>query len=74
MRQYTIEYKLHSADKVRTAIVTAMNKSNAYYKSRYEVIPKRENGEAVYSLWVAGYTDKNNKFHRFINTFEGNPF
>lgn len=71
MKQYTVKYKLHQYGEVKTAVVTAMNKSNAYYKSKYEVIPERE-GEQVYSLWVHAVTHQNGNYQTF-NTFEGKP-
>lgn len=69
---YTIEYKMHSADKVRHCIVEAKNKAQAYDKAAYEVIPKEE-GQIPYSAWVKRVTYQNGNTREF-NTFEGNPY
>lgn len=69
---YHIEYKLHSADKIRSLDIVAKNKADAYDKAVYEAIPDREK-EMPYSAWLVSVTYNNGNYRRF-NNFEGNPY
>lgn len=69
---YHIEYKLHSADKVRNLDVVAKNKAEAYDKATYEAIPEKE-GTLPYSSWMVSVTYQNGNYRRF-NNFEGNAY
>ena len=70
---YTVEYKMHSADKVRSIDVIATSKGDAWDTATWIAIPNRHNGEYAYSSWVASVKYKSGNTRRF-NTFEGNPF
>lgn len=72
MKHYTVEYKLHSADKVRFICVPASNKADAYDKATYEAIPEKE-GYTPYSSWVSAVTYNNGNYRTF-NNFEGNAY
>lgn len=72
MKHYTIEYKMYSADEVRTTWVLARTKEDAHDVATYVRIPK-ETGSVPYSAWVAGVTCQNGNYKRF-NTFEGKPY
>ena len=71
-KAYTVEYKLYSADYVRSVQIFANSKAVAYDLAYYDVIPTLHE-YAPYSAWVASVTYKNGNYKRF-NTFEGNPY
>lgn len=72
MKAYTVEYKMHSADKVREISLLARTKEDAWDRATFEDIPAKE-GSCPYSSWVYSVTYQNGNYHRF-NTFEGNPY
>ena len=72
MKAYTVEYKMHPADKLKFVTVLAKSKEDAWEKATYEAIPERE-GTMPYSSWTAAVTYQNGNYRQF-NTFEGKPF
>ena len=72
MNAYTVEYKLHSADRVRRISFLAKNKAYSWDRAAYEEIPKAT-GEYPYSAWVHSVTYQNGNCRRF-NTHEGKPY
>lgn len=68
---YTVQYKLHMADKVHNIDVIAKNKADAYDKAVYEELYRRK--EFPYSAWVHSVTYQNGNYRRF-NTHEGMPY
>ena len=72
MRSYTVEYKMHSSDKVHQISFLAHDKFDAWDKAVYEEIPKATGGYP-YSAWVYSVTYQNGNERRF-NTHEGKPY
>ena len=72
MKAYTVQYKMHSADKVREVSFLSENKHDAYLEATWGVIPQKE-GMMPYSAWVHSVTYQNGKY-RIFNNFEGNPY
>lgn len=72
MRAYTVEYILYDVDKVKSISFLAKNKTDAYDKAVYEIIPEIEK-ESPYSAWVSSVTYSNGNYKRF-NTSSGNPY
>lgn len=73
MKNYTIKYKMHSADRVKEVSVLARNKEDAYDKAFYEEIPGIEDGDMAYSAWVSSVKYQNGSYRTF-NTFEGKSY
>lgn len=72
MKIYTVEYKMHPADKLKFVTIFAKSKEDAWEKATYEAIPERE-GTQPYSSWTAAVKYQNGNYRQF-NTFEGKPF
>ena len=72
MKHYTVNYKMYSADEVKSVQVLASKKEQAYDKAVYEFIPQKE-GASPYSAWVHSVTCNNGNYKVF-NTFEGKPY
>lgn len=68
MKRYTIEYKEHSSDEVKSINVSANNKEDAYEKAVFDIL-----GGTPYSAWVSSVAYSNGKCKMF-NNFEGNPY
>ena len=72
MKAYTVKWREYDCADVRTVVVIANNKADAYDKATYEEIPKIC-GSIPYSSWVEGVT-YNNGNYRYFNTCEGNAY
>ena len=72
LKRYIISYRLYEFDKERSIEVVASNKSDAYCKAVFDIIPSIEN-EQVYSAWIDAYITKSGEHHQ-LNTCEGFPY